>query len=57
MSALFFMFAALFQASYPDDIIFRSLMVIAAILVTIALIFLLLHSINAIQIRSKHLKR
>jgi len=57
MSALCFMFAALFQASYDNEIIFQCIMITATVLVTIAFIFLFLHSVNAIQIRGRHLKK
>ena len=55
-SALFFMFSALAKVFYPNESLFKALMIIAAISTTLALGFLFIHSAKSIQIRQKHLK-
>ena len=55
-SALFFMFSALSKAIYNIDTWFKYLMIAAVFFVTIALIFLFIHSILAIKTRHKHLE-
>ena len=56
LSALFFMFAALCEAIHNNLTLFKILMIVAVFLVTVALIFLFIHSIKAIEVRQKHLK-
>jgi len=54
---LCFMFAALSKAIYNGEILFNCLMIVAVLFVTVALGFLFVHSIKAIEIRQKHLKK
>lgn len=56
-SALFFMFSSLTSAIHKQAFVFKFLMVTAATLFTVALIFLFIHAIKAINIRQKHLKQ
>jgi len=54
-SVLFFLFSALTTAISHKVILLTCLMIIAVFLFTLALIFLLVHSVKAIKIRQKHL--
>jgi ABC-type Fe3+-siderophore transport system permease subunit len=54
--ALFFMFSSLTQAVFVNPLVFKGLMLAASICVTIALIFLFIHSIKAVSIRDMHLR-
>ncbi len=55
-SALFFMVSSLTKALIQDEFLFKVLMIIAAAIVTLALIILFIHSIKAISIRQKTLQ-
>lgn len=55
-SAVLFMISALTKAFLPNDLFFKSLMVLGTLSITIALITLLIHSIQAVKIRQKHLE-
>lgn len=54
LSALFFMFSALSFFFSKSELLFKSFMVLAVFLVTIALLFLFIHSLKAISIRHKN---
>jgi threonine/homoserine/homoserine lactone efflux protein len=56
-SALLFMVSALIKALYEHEGWFKITMLTGAMFATVALIFLFIHSVKAIQIRKKHLKR
>ena len=55
-SALFFMFSSLIKVLFDRLPLFNLFMVLAAILLTAALVILFIHSLKAISIRHKNLK-
>lgn len=55
-SAVFLLSSALSQVLFGSKLLFKVLMVIATILITVSLTILLIHSIKAIEIRHKNLK-
>lgn len=55
-SAIFLLTSALSKALFTSDFLFKLLMVIATVLITVALTILFIHSIKAISIRHKNLK-
>ncbi|PWJ38635.1 hypothetical protein [Sediminitomix flava] len=54
-SALIFLLSGLSKAIFQHEYIFKMMMIIAVIFTTIALFFLCIHSIKAIQVRQKNL--
>jgi len=56
VSALFFLFSALSKALLKSDIMFKTLMLTATAIMTVALSILFIHSLKAISIRHKNLK-
>ena len=56
VSALFFLLSALSKALLESDLIFKTLMVTATVIIAVALTILFIHSLKAISIRHKNLK-
>lgn len=55
-SSLFFLLAGIMKALFALDSLFNSLMLLGVFAATIAIVFLLIHSLKSVYIRQKHLQ-